>query len=348
MAFVSQPPTPELSNPGLVVLNSQIASTPLEGAHLFQNPVPIEDLYRPEFGQIDHPKVRILDGGITEYSTTYLTERAMCVAKVYKAARHEHRGATGPKPNVIISGATGTGSEGHNDKLAKQIAATGCTVIFKGVPRYFGPRRALTLTEDANEMHGLLNTLASFKQLNLGSLESVHVYGESQAAGKSLGFIALAESYNREVVNGMAVALCFLEKAPYNDPRKLLIGSVSMVRSSIKAALQMSPYELWQARKTLDIRDIHHHLGVLPVIMSGEGGKFLPHIPSTQRLTNNLYGKDEFSQAKKTKRTLDAHFPNMGTSIDNNYGHVDGIVSSETNAARRQFFEAVVQVAAGS
>lgn len=348
MSLGFQPPNPELANTNLYLLNPLAQKAAIEGDHLFHHPVPLEYLYQPEFGHIDHPKVEILEGGITRYSTTYLTVQAMHNVRFYKAAQPENHHATPPKPNVIVTGATGTGSEGHNEKLARQIAATGCNVIFKGVPRYFGPRKALTLTEDANEMHGLLNALASFKQLNMGSLERVHVYGESQAAMKLLGFIALSESYNREVVDGMAVAICYLEKAPYNDPRKLLSGWASLAKSTLSAVLQLSPYELWQAGKTLDRRDLHHHFGVIPALLSGEAGNFLPHIPRTQTLTNKLFASDEPSQAVKTKSTLDAHFPNMNTTINEDYGHVDGIISAETAEARRKFFENAAQVTVNS
>lgn len=346
MAFVTQPPNPEITDPQY---NTQlyIHEASLKVDDLFDNPVPIGDLYGPEIGQIDHPQVKILEGGITEYTTTYFTIQAMSKVRILKAQRPEHRGVTNTIPNVILTGATGTGSEGHNEDLAKQIAAAGCNVIFKGVPRYFGPRKALRLTEDANEMHGLLNTLASFKQLKLGSLESVYVYGESQAAMKLLGFIALSASYNREVVDGMAVALCYLEKAPYNNPIKLLSDWTSIVKSSINAFLHMNPQELWQAQKTFDIRDLLHHLGVIPVLMSGEAGKFLPHIPETQPLTNKLFGNDSLSEAVKTKARLDAHFPNMETSINASYGHVDGIIAPETVEARREFFKNAADVATG-
>jgi hypothetical protein len=317
--------------PEAVIKEIETYHPPLEGDFLFSNPVPLENLYQPHAGKLQMGAVERFDGGL-KYNATYASKLAMHDVVVYKS------GYGVSKPTVLMTSPLWTGTHGHNDSVAQDIARQGCDVVFKAVPHYYHPDDALTLTEDANEMHGLLNVLSQHTEVGLGSLEEINVYGESQAAMKLLGVVALSGLYGREVNDGMAVAACFLWRANLHNPVKLVRYGTSMVASIANAARGLSLEEAWELRKTVSLRDVHHHLAVLPVLSSGEAGLALPHIKPDQRLTNQFYGKDRTSRAHRSHRLMQAHFTNMDSYLDEKYGHVDGIRSKETKQLRRQIF----------
>ncbi len=334
MSSARQHQTANITGPEAVITEIEAYHPPVEGDFLFANPVPVENLYQPHTGRLQMGAVERFNGGL-KYNATYASELATHDVVVYKA------GNNAPKPTVLMTSPLWTGTHGHNDRVAQDIANQGCDVVFKAVPHYYRPDDALTLTEDANEMHGLLNVLSQRPELRLGSLEEINVYGESQAAMKLLGVVALAGLYGREVNDGMSVAACFLWKANLHNPVKMVRYGTSMIKSVANAARDISLEEAWELRKTVSLRDVHHHIAVVPVLSSGEAGLALPHINPSQRLTNQFYGKDRTSRAHRSHRLMQSHFPNMDSYLDEKYGHVDGIRSRETKELRHKTFSRI-------
>lgn len=321
------------------ILLSELSETVISGH--FLPSVPLDQLYQPAPGSLRQktPERFTNDKGV-KFIGTYCTARAMHEVRIYTP---DNLDDTIDAAKVIMTTPLGTGIEGHNDKVAQEIASTDCVVILKGVPRYYNPRRALNLTEDANEVHGLLNALEDSTDLRLGKLDHMYAYGESQAAMKLLGIVATAGLYDRTVVDGLAVAACFIEPANLRNVRKLLRYGTSMVGSIRSAAKMLSAEEIWDLRQTIDIRDVHNHLAVIPTLMSGEAGTFLPHISRDQLLSNQFFGKDRSSRAHRAKLLMDTRFPRMQTYLNEQYGHADGIISPGTKELRRKVFSDIVQ-----
>lgn len=335
MSSLTQNRTMEALAQGVAVISLANPQSPQPEGFFIAPEIPIENLYHPQVNKLSLGYTEHFDGG-TRYSALYASRLAMHDVRIYKAAGEQ------PKPVVLMTSPLGTGTDGHNDNVAKDIARQGCDVIFKSVPHYYHAREdALTLTEDANEMHSLLNSLAEEPTINLGKLEEINVYGESQAAMKLLGVVALASSYGREVKDGLSVAPCFIQKANTHNPVKFIRYGTSMMESMANAGRELSVQEMWSLRKTFSMRDVHHHLAVVPVLLSGEAGTFLPHIDREQHLTNQFFGKDRSSRAHRAQKLLQAAFPNMTTLLDEKYGHVDGIVSKETKRLRHAVFSRI-------
>lgn len=301
--------------------------------------VPHGSLYMPETGQFRPDKQKTLPDGGTLYIGTYITERAMHRTGIYTPEGYDPKSRT---PIVAKTTPLGTSAKGHNQRVAEHIVSTGSVVVAKGPPRYYGPTlTALTLAEDANEMHGLLN--AAEHQGIIGNAEEVYVYGESQAAMKALGFMAISKFYNRQVMDGQVVAACFIDKANLRNPAKLIRYGTSMVKGTLKVAKDMSLSDAMDLWGTLSFKDMHHHAIVLPVLLSGETGTFIPHIEDEQRASVQFFGGDKSSRPHRTSERMQSSFPNMSVTLNEEYGHVDGIMSQETKDLRHQIFSRAVE-----
>lgn len=328
---VEAPPAPEIMV-GLEELRNE-KSPQYEDFFVSQS-----QLYMPEEGQFRPDRQKKIEGGSVIIGT-YITRRAMHRTGVYLPEGYE---SADSNPVVVRTSALGTGIKGFNDVVSREILDTGSVVISKGPPRYYGPTlRALTQTEDANEMHGLVNAVE--RQGIIGASEEVWVDGQSQSAMKALGFMALSPYYNRRVENGHVVAPCFLDRANVRNPRKFIRYGTSMLQSIARAGQNIGLQELLELRETVSVKDMHHHIIVLPVLLSGETGTFLPHIDPGQEAAVDLYGLDRSSRAHRAHTKLSTLFANMDVTLHEAYGHVDGINSPETKAKRQEVFTNAVQ-----
>lgn len=336
---VETPGSPE-TMPGLSQLHNQ--KSPQQEDSF----VSCGDLYMPVSGDFRPDRQKAIPNG-TLITGAYITERAMHPTRIYLPD-----GYTPSENNPVVArtSALGTGVKGFNDIVSREIMDAGAVVISKGPPRYYGPTlHALTQTQDANEIHGLVSAVE--RSGIIRSAEQIWVDGQSQSAMKALGVIAIAPSYSREVVNGHIVAACFLDRANVRNPRKFIRYGTSMLESMVRAGIHMGkevvatksvePFQ--ELGGTVDIRDMHHHVIVLPVLMSGEAGSFLPFISAKQKAFVDFFGRDRSSRAHRAHSKISAQFPNMDISLDENYGHVDGINSPETRARRQQLFTGAVQ-----
>ncbi len=286
-------------------------------------------LYLPVPGLLEQKEAREIPGGDL-YIAAYHSERASHPVGVYVPRGYD---IEKPLPTVLMTTPLGTGPKGHNQFVAEEMMHRGFAVVLKAAPRYKRPTlHAVNLTEDANEMFGVLNSVEMAGII--GVTNEIFLYGESQAAMKALGALAIANEYGRDAIDALVVAACFLRKANLKRPDQLIGRSIDMVKGGLRYAKSVDREELQAMRGTFDIKDAHHHLIVLPVLMSGEAGTFLPHIPRLQNFTKELYGQDGHSHPLQVEADLKSRFPNVKTRILHEYGHPDGIKSPKTAALR--------------
>lgn len=291
--------------------------------------VPVSALYHPLSGSIEGNNEKSLRGGSVAIRAFH-TSRASHPVGVYKPTSFD---LDKKLPVVVMTTPLGTGVKGHNQDVAEQMMRSGFGVIVKGPPRYhLGRLRALSLTDDVNEMLELTREIN--KTGMLGNINEVVIYGESQAAMKGLGAIGLAESYGFKVVDGILAAPCYIHAADMSHPVKEVNRMVSMASSCIEFARHAGGSELGKLQGTFSMKDIHHHLAVLPVLASGETGQFLPKIKINQKFTARLFGKDGHSSPRRSQAELRAVSAQADVDIDYHYGHVDGIMSPEFASLR--------------
>ena len=290
-------------------------------------------LYMPNPGVLVQEKKKQVVGGEL-YIGSYITRLASHRTGIYIPDGYD---PNVEMPPVVMTTPLATGGPGHNEHVATEVMNTGFPVILKSVPRYHGPTtHALSLTQDANEMHGLVNEV--FNSGVIAPTESVEVYGESQGAMKGLGFVAVSEAYGKEVVNGMLVAPCYLQKAEIGKPMEIVGNAVSMGLGIVRVIRTMSHESMAELKGTLSVKDMHHHVIVVPVLMSGEAGRFLPYIGEDQEMTVQYFGKDMASRPYFSKKLIESLFKKVKVSVDDRYGHVDGIMSREVSESRHDLF----------
>lgn len=291
--------------------------------------VPVNELFAPQPGWLEGTAEKQVRGGSIALRS-YHTERATHPVGIYRSSNYNSELNL---PKILMTTPLGTGVKGHNQFVAEQMMRAGYDVIVKGVPRYhFGRIKALSLTEDANELLGLTQEVND--QKTVGDIEELFIYGESQAAMKALGAIGLAGEYGFEVTDGLIAAPCYIHAADITNPIKELSRMFSMISSVVEFSLHTTNEDRQQMHGTFSPKDMHHHLAVLPVLASGETGKFLPFIKPNQKLTAQLFGKDPHSSPRRTKAELSAISPNISVDIDYKHGHVDGIMSPEFASLR--------------
>lgn len=333
MALVEGPPELSSVTPTQLWDSSmpvtQIPRPPQEGLFLVEPPSDKPELYQPMAGTLTPEKIKLLPGGTVSIGT-YESVRASRRVGVYKPDNYDPEARL---PKVLLTGALITGSRGRNQSLAGEMMRAGYVVIYSGVPRYHGPTlRALSLTEDVNEMFGVLNAVEMTGVV--GSTDEVIAYGESQGGMKGLGALAIGKDYGRDMVNGMIAAACYTRKANLWRPDKLLWRTGATIRNSLEYIAHTSSEERDELRGTLSLKDAHHHLAVIPVLLRGEPGSFLDQMDPGQGFTKELYANDDHSHPFQVHEDLKRRFPNIASRVLPDYGHVDGIMSSRTSALR--------------
>ncbi len=295
--------------------------------------------YQPAAGELSSDSIREIEGGKL-FIGAYRSVRASHRVGVYMPDDLKTAKA---RPTVLKSGPLGTAAAGHNQSVAEEMMREGFVVISKGVPRYHRPRpKAISLAEDANEMFGVLQAVE--QKLDLGNTDEVFIYGESQAAMKAVGAMAIAGDYNRQVIDGLVVAACFFKRLNlqhiHRQPERLIrmgLGVASFV-------LHTTPEIRERLKGTINFKDLHHHITVIPVLTSGETGDFLPFIPKDQKFTNLSFGRDGNSHPYHVQADLQQRFPNAKTIVLDHYGHVDGIKSEETANLRASVLKEVREI----
>lgn len=133
----------------------------------------------------------------------------------------------------------------------------------------------------------------------------------------------------------MVAAPRFLQ--PIN-PSNILHNTKDMVNMAISGLSYLrhaSAKELWEQRKTVQLKDMHAHFAVLPQLVKGEPGLALKLANPTQSLDVDLYGHDGTPEAYSTAKQLKRDFQQMSVEVLPKYGHIDGIMSRETQKRRR-------------
>lgn len=288
-------------------------------------------LYQPEPGVLVPHKVVPLDGGEV-FLGHYHTNRAVHNVNVYRPDGFDPSIGL---PAVLMATplGTGTGKNSHNDDVAQGVMRDGLPVILKGVPHYHGPTiHALTLAEDANEMMGTVQQVE--RAGILGKIQSLRAYGESQSAMKGFAVVALQEAYSFPVPDGQLVAPCYMDAINYAEPRQNLIRLGGMVVGVANYVAHAPLDELLRKRGSFKLKDLHHHVIVIPVLTSGETGTFPALIDEDQHLGVDLFEEDWYSKPYKTQDQLKGAFPNMRAQVHKGYGHVTGIMSEEVRIQR--------------
>jgi hypothetical protein len=289
----------------------------------------IHPLYIPEAGYVTEDKTKELAGGKVLIGS-YYTTRASHRVGIYVPDGFDPEAK---KPVVLMTSPLGTGAKGHNQEVATQMMQKGYAVIFKGPPRYYGPTlQALTLAEDANEMFGLVNAIN--QEGKLGEIEELILYGESQAAMKLYMELAIKDKYGYETVGAMPVAACYMRQINWKRPHRQIRRLMSMGTGALRVARNMSLEDVKKLRGTVSLKDGHHHVIVLPVLVSGETGQALDHIDPEQEFTDILFGRDGYSKPRRQAAEIEKRFPNAEVHVYPQYGHVDGIMSPETRMHR--------------
>jgi len=285
--------------------------------------------YEPVPGVLIQSTEKLVDRGTIKIGS-YLTKRASHRVGIYLPSGQTEQ--SNP-PVVLMTTALGTGVKGHNQIVAEEMMRAGAVVIVKGPPRYSGPTiRALTLAEDANEMFGLLDEVE--RSGVIGGIDKLLLYGESQAAMKALGGLAVAHGYGREVADALIVAACYWRRANLWKIHKQVDRLVGIGRGIGSFIAESSFEQKIKLRATFSLKDLHHHIIVVPVLTSGETGAFVPEIPTAQTFTNLAFAKDGNSSPRQAQADLKDRFPNVEARVLDDYGHVDGIMSPETAALR--------------
>lgn len=288
--------------------------------------VSLSELYQPMSGELSIDDVRLLENGQV-YIGSYESPRASRRIGMYQPDHYDPA-----LPLVIMDTPLGTSVSGHNKVVAESMMNQGFFVIVKGPPRYSGfTVKGLTLAEDANETFGVLQAASQFDFVP--DVESFLSYGESQAAMKQLGILALARLYSMEVEDALIVAPCFLDAINWSQLGKNAMHLMNMGRGLLKVGMEIEREAVEDLRGTIRRKDLHHHAVVIPVLTSGEAGTFIPHILAEQQATVQLFGRDGFSDPHIAKRKFD-DLPNIDVAIDPKYGHVDGILSTELGILR--------------
>lgn len=296
---------------------------------LYPEAQPTDSLYDPRPGVFMEDKAREVPGG-TIHCGLYHSERASHRVGVYVPEDFSPDSET---PTAVMTTALMTGVKGHNQKVATEMMRSGFPVIVKGPPRYRHMHdRVLNLTEDSNELMAVVSHVAATGVI--GPIDRLLVYGESQGAMKGFGALALAGAYGFEVDDGLLVAPCYVDRIQLNHPLKQLGSLASLASGTLDFILHTDSNDRAKLRGTFSRKDLHHHLAVVPVLVSGETGTFLPHISKDQRFSVQLFGKDGWSRPRHTKRLLEEKFPAATVALDHGYGHIDGIMSEETTMLR--------------
>lgn len=288
--------------------------------------VSLEELYAPQPGHLEVDRLRELENG-TLYIGSYDSKRASRRIGIYEPDELDPS-----LPLVIMDTPLGTSVSGHNKVVAESMMNNGFFVVVKGPPRYGGfTLSGMTLAEDANETFGVLHAVSQFGFAP--DVERFMSYGESQAAMKQLGILALAGQYGMEISDALIVAPCFLDAINWAQLGRNAIHLLNMGRGLVRVGMEIEREALEDLRGTLRHKDFHHHAVVIPILTSGEAGTFIPHIPKTQQATVQLFGKDGFSDPDVAKDKFN-DLPNVDVRIDRKYGHVDGILSDELAVLR--------------
>ena len=299
------------------------------GGVFVAEPLEPSELYQPVPGTFRVDKQKPLHGGTVTIGA-YETERASHRVGIYTPDNYRPEAKL---PKVLTTTPLGVGARGRSQIVGEEMMRAGFRVIKKAVPRYAGPiTTALGLAEDANEMLGLMNTLEADGIID--PTEEIIPEGESQSGMKALAVLALAAAYGYDVADGLVIAPCYLHKINLLRPDRQVGRMLGMLGGTIRYISHTTPEERHELRGTFSIKDMHHHALVLPVLVSGETGTFPTHIPKEQKFGLELYGKDGHSHPHEVKAEFDKMFPNVSSRILAEYGHVDGIMSTET-AARR-------------
>ena len=295
-------------------------------------------LYRPHYGSLHLDEPKKIDGGELQVAH-YSTNLARHTSGLYKPEDYK----AGESPVVVMHGAWWTGVRGHNEIVATEMMQDGAAVVMFGQPRYHFPQSdGLSMIADANEMMGFVARLSDSPENQLGPLEKLYAYGESQGAMKALILLAIGPLYGRPVVDGLIAAPRFVRPMNPLEVGRNVKDVINMGISGFKYALGTSPKDLWEMRKTFELKDMHAHTIVARQLLRGQPGQALPVIEQAQKLDVDLYGHDGTPEAYATARRLRQDFPNMSVDIHRHYGHIDGIMSPETRQRRREMIARAV------
>lgn len=317
----------------------------LAGGFLFgEQDVPADGLYMPVPGVLEERFApRKVKGGelfIGTYHTDRDDRHVSHPIGIYRPDGYDP--ATAPPP-VIKTSPLGTGTRIHNPKVALDFIDQGeSAVIFKSAPRYDGPRTALGLAEDANEMLGLAQAVNTNSVL--GNFDRLLGYGESQAAMKLFALSAIAGRYGFKLEDMLAVAPCYIDAIDLSRPLHSAGHIGGMALSAVRHAKNVGLKETWELRRVMSRKDLHHHLAVIPVLLSGETGEALPYVPKDQKGLVVFFERDGSSDPENAVHEVKT-LTSLRTKVIPEYGHVDGIMSPDVrllrgrlvmNAARRQ------------
>lgn len=288
-----------------------------------------EKFYQPAQGILIAEKTKEVNGGKVHIGS-YLTDRASHRTGIYIPDGYDHNANW---PTVLMTTPLGTAAEGHNARVARSMMRRNFVVVAKGPPRYHGPTlKALTLTEDTNEMFGLQKEVESSGLI--APSKEIIMYGESQGAMKALGGLVIGQFYGKETIDALAVDPCYFKKIDLRRPDKQAIRLLGMLQGTASFIKSTTSEDRRELAKTFNLKDLPHHILVIPVLVSGETGKFLDHIPEDQHFTVPLFAKRGISEARKARAELKERFSNVDARLYNQYGHVDGIMSPETASLR--------------
>jgi len=300
----------------------------------------VSSFYQPENGRLVPYKTAEIKGGnvvLSHYSSRLATHNV----NIYIPEGHDPKLGL-PAVVMFTPWLDGTGKRSHSNVVAQEMMRQGLVVVLKGVPHYSGPKKdALTFTEEANEMMGIVNQVEG-----LGIIEpdiELLVYGESQAAQKGLGVVAVQNFYDHPVSDGQLVAFCFAEAIDWSDPLK---ASKQFGGFAINAAISVAKIPLIEKLRrcqSFRLKDAHHHAIAPWVITSGEAGTFFGVIDKSQKLGFDLGERDGISDPLITAFRIKKEFPEMRPHVFLDHGHIDVIMSEEVRDNRNEMISRAIQ-----
>lgn len=189
---------------------------------------------------------------------------------------------------VIATTAWFTSTEGHNLHTGLKFLDAGVPFIIQGAEgshrpgwrRLRPPSNGINLTDSAAALLGFSHYVAG-EHKNVIHKSEREVIGESRGGMVAMGVLALAESYDQQVLMADLTAPCFPRPFSLEDIKNFKDQLIAEPKTMVGLAGKMAMRLLVHYPQTLDLHPLSlvHQLAIGPALFSGEAGDLASVIP---------------------------------------------------------------------
>ncbi len=223
-------------------------------------------------------------------------------------------------PNIHTS-AWLTTSRGHYEHMIRKFIHEGVPSIFVGAEGSYHesikiPRlNNITLAKSAAAVLSFSQEISSSLKYSIDPNKRL-LYGESRSAMVAMGILALANSFNQEILFADLIAPCFPRKFELSDAMNLSRHIIHEPVSVVKLAGKVGLGRLLHYPSTIDLHptSIASQVAIGPTLLSGEAGELAKFIDEESIIHITCFN-DDFASMPSEWMKLFKNYKNVRITI---------------------------------